>query len=272
VLRHTFIHVPGIGYATERRLWKAGITSWQDFFVSGEAPGLGPYRRVQLEQGLSASVDRLAEGDHRFFRRRLPSREYWRAYREFKEHTAYLDIETTGMEADRHEITLIGLYDGRRMRHYMEEEMEEFPRDLRQYKMIVTFNGASFDLPFLRRVFPGLQLHQIHIDLRHVMARLGLKGGLKAIERRVGIERTPRTRDVRGWDAVYLWRRYLKGDEEALDVLLEYNREDVVNLKHLMEMAYDSLRSMCLHHGFRTYSLEDLGSAEDRNSYSAASD
>ncbi len=91
------------------------------------------------------------------------------------------------------------------------------------------------------------------------MARLGLKGGLKAIERRVGIERTPRTRYLQGWDAVYLWERYQKGDEEALEVLVEYNMEDVVNLKSLIEMAYDSLRDMCLHHGFRTYSLQDLG-------------
>jgi uncharacterized protein YprB with RNaseH-like and TPR domain len=272
LLRSTFVHVPGVGYATERRLWTSGITTWEEFLSAGKAPHLGPHRTRQLEEGLTASLHHLAEGNHRFFRRRLPTREYWRAYEEFRDSTAFLDIETTGMDAERDEVTLIGLYDGDRMRHYMDEEMEEFPHDLQRYKLIVTFNGSSFDLPFLRAAFPGLRLHQIHVDLRYVLARLGLKGGLKAIERRVGIERTPRTREVRGWDAVYLWRRYQKGDEEALDILLEYNQEDVVNLKQLVEMAYDALRSDCLHHGFRTYSLRDVEDREDRNRYSHGDD
>ncbi len=264
MLRNTFIHLPGIGYATERRLWTEGITTWDEFLGARKDTGLGPARTRKLEEGLPASFDRLTEGDHRFFRRRLPARESWRAYHDFKDSVAFLDIETTGTEAEGDEITLIGLFDGNTMRSYLEEEMERFPEDLEQYKLIVTFNGSSFDLPFLKRTFPELRLHQIHIDLRHVLRRLGLKGGLKAIERRVGIERTPQTRDVRGWDAVYLWRRYLKGDEEALDILLQYNEEDVVNLKDLVEMAYGGLRALCLHHGFRTYSLSDLPHSPQR--------
>lgn len=259
MLRSTFVHIPGVGYATERKLWTAGITTWDEYLSSRQAPGIGPQRSRQLEEGLSASLHHLEKGDHRFFRRRLPSREWWRAYGEFRDATAFLDIETTGMGVGRDAITIIGLYDGRRMHHYMEDDMEAFPGDLERYKLIVTFNGSTFDLPFLRAAFPDLRLHQIHVDMRYVMSRLGMRGGLKAIERRLGIQRTPRTREVRGWDAVYLWRRYRRGDQEALEILLEYNQEDVVNLKELLEVAYDALRASCLHHGFRTYSTVDLG-------------
>ncbi len=258
------MHVHGIGYATERKLWADGITTWDEFFSMKSGLDLRPHFIKRLEEGLSTSIDHLSEANHRFFRRQLPTRESWRAYEEFRDSVAFLDIETTGLETESGEITVIGLYDGARMSSYLEDDLERFPRDLEQYKLIVTFNGSSFDLPFIRRTFPELRLHQIHIDLRHVLRRLGLRGGLKAIERQVGIERTPATREVRGWDAVYLWRRYLKGDEEALNVLLQYNKEDVVNLKALVEMAYDGLRALCLHHGFRTYSMADIQGAIQR--------
>ncbi len=256
-MRNSFVHVRGIGYVTERRLWDMGITRWEEFLAREEAP-LGPARTRRLEEGLQASLDALQEEDHRFFRRGLPAREAWRAFGEFRDAAAYLDIETTGMASEEDEITLIGLYGGGRMHSYVAGETESFPDDLARYRVLVTFNGASFDLPFLHRAFPSLPQDHIHIDLRHVLARLGMKGGLKAIERRMGIERTPRTRHLGGWDAVDLWQRHLRGEDEALDILIEYNREDVVNLETLAEMAYDSLRDLCLSHGFRTYSLRDL--------------
>jgi uncharacterized protein YprB with RNaseH-like and TPR domain len=38
--------------------------------------------------------------------------------------------------------------------------------------------------------------------------------------------------------AVLLWQRYQRGDKGALDLLLSYNREDVVNLEVLMDGAF----------------------------------
>jgi uncharacterized protein YprB with RNaseH-like and TPR domain len=56
-----------------------------------------------------------------------------------------------------------------------------------------------------------------------------LKGGLKAVERRLGIER--QLTNVDGYMAVQLWWEYVNtGNPDALDILLAYNREDVLNL------------------------------------------
>ena len=44
-----------------------------------------------------------------------------------------------------------------------------------------------------------------------------------------------------GYDAVILWQQHLNGDPDALPRLLRYNRADVVNLKVLMERAWDEL-------------------------------
>jgi uncharacterized protein YprB with RNaseH-like and TPR domain len=64
-----------------------------------------------------------------------------------------------------------------------------------------------------------------------------LYGGFKAVEQQLGIRR--QLKDVNGFEAVKLWWRYRDyGDHDALATLLEYNREDVVNLKVLREILW----------------------------------
>jgi uncharacterized protein YprB with RNaseH-like and TPR domain len=59
-----------------------------------------------------------------------------------------------------------------------------------------------------------------------------LKGGLKKVEEKLGIARA--TKGIDGWMAVQLWWDYINNrDADALRTLLEYNREDVVNLRTL---------------------------------------
>jgi uncharacterized protein len=101
-------------------------------------------------------------------------------------------------------------------------------------KTIVTFNGSGFDLPVIRkRMYVDLKRDFEHCDLMYVCRRKGLRGGLKRVETMLGIGRA--TAGISGWDAPRLWYRYdVGGDRAALHTLLEYNREDVVNLA-LME-------------------------------------
>ena len=102
----------------------------------------------------------------------------------------------------------------------------------------MTYNGACFDLPVLRQAM-GLPLKQAHIDLRFVLASLGLKGGLKSCERQLGLDRGPLA-DADGFTAVLLWQDYEENaNERALDTLLAYNALDVVNLERLMVEAYN---------------------------------
>ncbi len=71
---------------------------------------------------------------------------------------------------------------------------------------------------------------------------LGLSGGLKAVEQRVGLQRAPDVAGLDGWDAVRLWRRWESGSRESLDLLVRYNTADIVNLEHLMKLTYRSMR------------------------------
>lgn len=243
MLEHTFIHLPGVGPTTERRLWDAGIVTWADALDSGSCPvGFSDARWGLSCRTLEESLRSLRRGDHRHFADVLRSAEHWRAWPDFRRKAACLDIETTGC-GHWDEVTVVGIYDGTRTRSFIAgQNLDELPEALGQYAMLITFNGSSFDLPFLRRRFPGLRSDQLHIDLMHVLRRLDLRGGLKAIERRVGIARAHDLAGLDGWDAVRLWREWRAGNEQSLDTLVRYNAADIENLEALAEMAYQRLR------------------------------
>lgn len=246
MLEHTFIHIPGVGRKTELSLWNRGIRTWRDFLDRGDSCGLGQKRTERVTRHLLESDRRLRDGDHVYFGKRLPAREAWRAFPDFKDSAAYLDIETTGLSKSSDEVTVIGLYDGAGVKTYINGiNLEEFLNDIEDYSLVVTYNGACFDLPFLRSHFKNLKIEAIHVDLRFALKRLGFGGGLKNIERTLGMERDEETAGLDGWDAVRLWNEYKAGREESLDLLVKYNREDIISLETLMEFSYERLRGMC---------------------------
>lgn len=241
MLSNSFLHIPGIGPKTEQRIWSRGIRTWCDFLSAPSAAGLPVTTTEHIAKAIEASRDRLEQEDHRFFATNLERREHWRAYPEFSHRMAYLDIETTALEGS--DVTIIGIYNGRDLRVYQKgRDLEQFREDIGQFGLIVTFFGTTFDLPFLCRRFPGLSFDQLHVDLCYAMRRLGLRGGLKRIEQQLGIQRSPETEGLGGWDAVRLWREWEKGSREALDLLVAYNREDVTHLEILMRYAYPRLK------------------------------
>jgi uncharacterized protein len=63
---------------------------------------------------------------------------------------------------------------------------------------------------------------------------MGLQGGLKSIECQLGINRDADLEGVDGFEAVRLWNQYRRGNQAALEKLLRYNEQDIVNLKTLL--------------------------------------
>jgi uncharacterized protein YprB with RNaseH-like and TPR domain len=157
---------------------------------------------------------------------------------EFRHTLAYLDIETTGLGYGS-TITTIVLYDGQQIRHYVQgDNLHDFTHDIRQYSTIVTYNGKSFDVPFIERCL-RIKMPHAHIDLMHVLRSLGYRGGLKSCERQLGLTR-PELADVDGFFAVLLWQEFRRTqDHRALETLLAYNATDVVHLEVLMVQAYN---------------------------------
>lgn len=152
---------------------------------------------------------------------------------------AYLDIETTGLSPYYCDITVVGIYlcqgDATRFIQLVGEDAtaDSILHILEGVDIIYTYNGSRFDLPFIHRRL-GINLDSLfrHYDLMYNCWRNNLRGGFKAVERQLGISR--RLIEVNGYEAVRLWWRYVNDyDKDALNTLLEYNREDVVNLRVL---------------------------------------
>jgi uncharacterized protein YprB with RNaseH-like and TPR domain len=238
MLKNTFQHIPGIGKKTEERIWSAGVEDWDN---------LGKPQRINLPgkkvETLAAycreSREQFAGGNPAYFEDRLSASLGWRLFPEFRDHTVYLDIETDGLDSYYGHITTIALYDGTDIFWYIKgQNLDDFKADIKKYKVIVTYNGKTFDVPFIQEYF-RIKLSHAHIDLRYVLASLGYKGGLKRCEKSLGVGRG----ELEGIDGAFaplLWREYqIYNSKEALETLLAYNIEDVVNLETLMVMAYN---------------------------------
>lgn len=281
MLRNTFLHLPNVGRKTERALWGQGCEDWDCLLDGLDRFSVGTADKGEVRDELALSKASLSLGHHQYFARSLGQAEAWRAWPEFRHRAVYLDIETDGGMGEE-AITVIGLYAPEPPLHFPDGscrhagkngighphqarveqtkegagftalvkgvDLENFRDIISNYSMIVTFFGHGFDIPVLQRRFPGLRMDQIHLDLCPALRKVGFKGGLKRIEKHLGIKRSSETEGLTGYDAVKLWRSYYRmRNDDALETLIAYNREDCVNLLPLAEAAYKRLRRDTLH-------------------------
>ncbi len=234
MIRSSFRIAPGIGPFLESRLWDAGVRRWDDF-PAAPAVALSPALDLRLRAAILRARAALAARDADALAAMLPRTERWRLYGVFAADAAFLDVETDGDT-----LTAIGILDARGPRILLAgRDLESFPEETRGWKLLVTFNGLSFDVPVLRRAFRAWRPPRAHVDLRHLWARLGHAGGLKLLEATTGVRRPAHLRGLAGHDAVRLWRAHEAGDAAALRLLAEYNLHDAVNLRTLMDLGYN---------------------------------
>jgi len=238
MLINTFSHIKNIGAKIEETLWSQGICDW-DTLLSNEDLPVSSGKRDLLFDKINESKERLEKKDAGYFTQHLKSSEHWRMFREFKHSVVYLDIETTGLSPLIDKITTIAMYDGHEIKYYVYgKNLDDFMDDIQKYNLIVSYNGKTFDMPFIESFF-NIRFNIAHIDLRYVLHSLGYSGGLKRCEKLFCISRDE-LEGVDGLMAIYLWKEYIANqNKKALETLLAYNIEDVVNLEFLMHTAYN---------------------------------
>ncbi len=236
-IENSFIPVRGVGEATERKLWRRGITHWEEF----EHGVVGETTSERIQSFIDDASAALSNGDASFFANTVPGQHQWRLYENFDTDACFFDIETTGLSHHSDAVTTVSIHQGESTRTFVNDDdpvvgemltREAIEETINNAPLLVTFNGKRFDVPFLETAL-DIEIDRPHVDLMYPCKQLGLSGGLKPIERELGIDRGEK--DITGQDAVRLWREYERGDEDALTTLVSYNRDDTVNLKRVMD-------------------------------------
>ena len=237
-IESSFIQIPGIGEKSEQALWEAGITDWRD---GVDDSVISHSRRRRIDAFRTEAEAHLEATNVQYFSHRLPSAERWRLAESFRDNITALDIETTGLDQSRDYVTTVSLFDSKGAKTFIRGQdltAQRLTSALEETDLLVTYNGARFDIPFLEAEF-NLTVDRPHLDIMYPCQSLGWRGGLKAVERRLGIERS--LPDIDGLEAVRLWRQYQRGSERALDRLVRYNQEDVRTLLPIVDEIVQAL-------------------------------
>jgi len=165
---------------------------------------------------------------------------------------AYLDIETTGLSPDSAQVTLVGfVYDEGGIRHLEQhfvddaeseaDILRDVARRLRAFKLTVTYNGATFDLPFLRQRAAKLGVRWPRVEtydlLRTARAWRQAYGQLpncrlQTVMAHFQVGRQDETSGREMVEAYYKWLR--TGIGSYRDLILEHNADDLLLLPDLV--------------------------------------
>lgn len=173
----------------------------------------------------------------------------------YDEEAVFLDIETTGLSPMRSFIYLIGLVfiDLKEMTMHItqliaedrdeEEEILKLTKErLKGYKTVVTYNGNSFDLPFIAKRAERYGIEPIAMDSFDMYEKLRLHkdtlklDGLKQknIEKKLGITREDR---YNGGECISFYKDYVKNkNQESFDRFVLHNYDDLLYMPATMSI------------------------------------
>lgn len=247
MIQHTFSMLYGIGQKTEKALWHSGILTWDDFLQSPNIEGISHIRKQAYDAQITNAINALANDDVNFFVKNVKRRDQWRLYEHYAGDVLCLDIETNGLQINQGGyVTVVGLYDGFDYKALVRGQnltAENLINAIKGYKCLITFNGALFDIPFLKRSYEALSFDILHFDICLCCRQIGLNMGLKKLEVLFGYQRDKQVQGLNGYDAVKLWDYALRGSDDALQTLIKYNEEDTRSLFELAPTVYEQLKT-----------------------------
>ncbi len=236
MIKNSFIFLDKISKKKEQSIWKQGVKDWNDFLKTKKIDGISDKSKHFYNRQIEEAQQALFRENLAYFIKKLPKKESWRLYNYFKDESCYLDIEVNSQG----KIILIGIsdyYQSNFFMKYVNLDKNLIEKELTKYNLVITFNGSSFDLPKIKKELK-VNINIPHIDLKQLCINLNLKGGLKEVEKKLNLKRP---KNLNG-NPVDLWKAFhASGDREYLDLLIEYNREDIENLKAIMDYIYKQM-------------------------------
>jgi uncharacterized protein YprB with RNaseH-like and TPR domain len=225
-----FIHLEGIGEKTSEKLKELGFMNWQQCMDNTGSLPFNGNKREKFIRNILDSQKAVEESDIAYLVANYPTREHWRVLAEFFHEATWFDIETTGISWYDNHATVISAYmDGKLLDFKYGENLDDFLELVDRSRLLVSFNGSGYDIPFLEQTYHIPSLDCPHVDLRWISYHMGYRGGLKIIEKSVGIERPGEVSGIDGLEAIDLFYRWQGGDSDAGRKLMVYCRADVIS-------------------------------------------
>lgn len=189
----------------------------------------------------------------------------------------FFDIETTGLSSKYNEIILIGVLCLQNDKVYIKQFFADHPDEekeiltlfnefINKVEYIVSYNGKSFDVPFLKNRFNHhnifSKIDQItHLDLLQLVRKnkklLNLENcKLKTVEKRLNIYRED---TISGKESVDLYKAYLYSkDTIKRNIILKHNYDDIFYLPKLLSIhdIIEKESSLILNTNFKGLDIE----------------
>lgn len=239
MIQQSFIFLDRISKKTEQNIWNQNIKNWNDFLKKDNIKGISQQKKYYYDRKIQEAQEAIRQEKPEYFLNKLPKIEMWRLYSYFKENCCFLDVEIDSYG----KIVVVGISNYYQSNFFVKGanlDSSFLNHELKKYKIIITFNGSSFDLPKIKKQFQ-IEINKPHIDLKPLCINLGLKGGLKQVEKQLNLKRPAHLYG----NPVDLWKAFhASQDKEYLDLLLDYNAEDIENLKGVMDNVCGELEQM----------------------------
>ena len=236
MIHSAFLHFHGIGPKAWERLKAQGIHTWEQALAAGSDLPVATKKRSRLLEELALCQDALQRQDLAFLCRTLKPADHWRIAEVNARRLTWFDIETDGTEASSQITVIAALHRGQVHSFVRGENLDDFLDLLNDVELLGSFNGNSFDVP---RVLSGFHIPTMpcpHLDLRWICWHAGWRGGLKHIEREMGLARDSAIASVDGLEAIALWLRWKRyGDTAARNSLVQYCCADVQGLPWVLD-------------------------------------
>lgn len=242
MINQTFLHCFGIGPKTEEKLQSLGFNTWEDCLKNPEMLPFSPNKKDRFLNCISQSINDLNDGNLNHIISQLPQKEHWRILESFYQDATYFDIETTGLSSYDNYTTVISAYRNGELKTFVYgENLDDFLDLVDNSTLLVTFNGNCFDIPFLENSFNIPQINCPYIDLRWICYHQGYSGGLKSIERQLGVPRPKGIAEIDGFEAVRLFHKWQKGDLNSRKKLIKYCQVDSLTVFLISELILQDM-------------------------------
>ncbi|MCF6335016.1 MAG: ribonuclease H-like domain-containing protein [Spirochaetales bacterium] len=133
----------------EEVLWQEGIINWE-ICLDTKLPIQLQSKELYIKRNIEVSLRELELRNVEYFSQNLKHSLLWRLLPEFQDELIFIDIETTGLYKEFNKITTIATYDGKNISYFVgDSDLEQILNVLNNNKIIVSYNGKSFDIPFI---------------------------------------------------------------------------------------------------------------------------